>query len=288
MLAVKRLLREALLRALEPLTPLGRWLQGGRLAVLCYHDPAPDVLEGHLRALAKHYTFVSLDALLPSRSAPGQSYDRPALAITFDDGWKGNVTLLPVLERCGVPATVFLTTAALGGAFWWMQFDSDEQRWAKSIPDSDRRALVAAAPLCSVRDAMTTAEIRAMAAYVDFGAHTRTHPVLTRCDTETAVLEIFGSKADVRVLTGQPCAFFAYPNGDCSPSVEFLVREAGFWGAFTTSPGFNGPGTPPTRLRRVVVRDDAPAWEAVVRASCLPGLLGRHLSSPVRSALRVG
>jgi peptidoglycan/xylan/chitin deacetylase (PgdA/CDA1 family) len=46
---------------------------------------------------------------------------RPGLAVTFDDAYRGAVTIgLPALHRMGVPATVFVPTALVGDReFWW-------------------------------------------------------------------------------------------------------------------------------------------------------------------------
>jgi peptidoglycan/xylan/chitin deacetylase (PgdA/CDA1 family) len=45
-----------------------------------------------------------------------------AVAVTFDDGYVDNVRVaMPILEKAGVPATIFLTTGYLGQKkeFWW-------------------------------------------------------------------------------------------------------------------------------------------------------------------------
>ena len=50
------------------------------------------------------------------------SLPRRAVAITFDDGYRDNLTnAAPLLEEAGAPATVFLVASAIGGEtpFWW-------------------------------------------------------------------------------------------------------------------------------------------------------------------------
>ena len=45
---------------------------------------------------------------------------RRAVVITFDDGYRDTVEeALPVIQRAGVPATMFVSTGCLGREFWW-------------------------------------------------------------------------------------------------------------------------------------------------------------------------
>jgi len=49
---------------------------------------------------------------------------RARFSVTFDDGYRDNLTLAaPVLERLGIPATLFVTTDFIGTQrlFWWEQ-----------------------------------------------------------------------------------------------------------------------------------------------------------------------
>jgi peptidoglycan/xylan/chitin deacetylase (PgdA/CDA1 family) len=51
---------------------------------------------------------------------------KPAVAITFDDGYADNaLEALPILEEIGVPATFFVSTGTIGStlAFWWHELE---------------------------------------------------------------------------------------------------------------------------------------------------------------------
>jgi len=66
---------------------------------------------------------------------------------------------------------------------------------------------------------------------ISFGAHTRTHPILTNVSLEEAALEICQSKRDIELNLGKSPTFFSYPSGKWSADVAKKVEEAGFVGA---------------------------------------------------------
>jgi len=88
---------------------------------------------------------------------------------------------------------------------------------------------------------------------VEFGAHTRTHAILSQTTDDERQVEIERSIADVAKLTGKPCTLFAYPNGKADDydrkSIQAL-RACGIQAAVTTIGGPNGPETSPMELRR--------------------------------------
>jgi peptidoglycan/xylan/chitin deacetylase (PgdA/CDA1 family) len=110
-----------------------RWRQGAPL-VLRYHRVYPDgarpfyrlgverrLFEEQLDFLGRHFEVVPLssivDALREERGLP-----RRAAVITFDDGYRDNLTeAWPALRARGMPATVFVTVAAVeaGQSLWW-------------------------------------------------------------------------------------------------------------------------------------------------------------------------
>lgn len=81
---------------------------------LCIGAGAFDRLLGWLK---KHFDCVPLEDLL---SAPAGQ--RPRISLTFDDGWHDNAEqAFPLLQRHGVPASIFLATDYIGTSrrFWW-------------------------------------------------------------------------------------------------------------------------------------------------------------------------
>jgi len=100
--------------------------------ILYYHrvndveDPffpaiSTELFEKEMRFLRKHYTVVSLAELL-NRLRGGLT--EPVVAITFDDGYQDNYyNAFPILQRHGLPATIFLTTGCMdsGEPLWFEQ-----------------------------------------------------------------------------------------------------------------------------------------------------------------------
>ncbi|WP_434735902.1 polysaccharide deacetylase family protein [Candidatus Accumulibacter meliphilus] len=73
------------------------------------------------------------------------------------------------------------------------------------------------------------------------GAHTVTHPILAKLESDEAQAEILESKQFLESLLQERVGLFAYPNG--KPNVDYCVRDAefvrhlGFDAAVTTAPG---------------------------------------------------
>jgi len=80
---------------------------------------------------------------------------------------------------------------------------------------------------------LTDDDVRALNEQHEVGAHSLTHPRLTRIPPEKAKREVEESKAWVEQMTGKECAMFCFPKGDWNGSIAGLVRQAGFKGART-------------------------------------------------------
>ena len=155
-----------------------------------------------------------------------------SVVITIDDGYAETATLAaPILEEYGFPATVFLVTDQVGKHNVW-----------------DANGPLAGRPLLSWADVE-----RMAGANFQFGAHTRTHPILSRLRHADALREIEGSKHDLERATSGPVHAFAYPFGEFDAATEQMTVDAGFLGSCTVESGLNSVRTPTHALRRLTV-----------------------------------
>ncbi|MBV7434011.1 polysaccharide deacetylase family protein [Cardiobacteriaceae bacterium TAE3-ERU3] len=150
-----------------------------------------------------------MQALLPYLR--GEQHGK-VVGLTFDDGYRNNLSVLPILQRYGFSATCYLVSDLIGKHNIW-----DEQ---KNIPFN---------PL------MSTDEVRQwLAAGMSIGAHTRHHVDLRAMDDARAGEEIAGCKAQLEALFDVSVDDFCYPYGYYTPRDVSLVESAGYQTATTT------------------------------------------------------
>ncbi len=105
------------------------------------------------------------------------------------------------------------------------------------------------------------AEIREMRSNgIEFGAHTVTHPILSRVESmEELRQEIEVSRDRVAEELGVPTRHFCYPSGraeDLNAKVRQLAATAGFETAVTTEQGLNLPGADLLLMKRIGVEPE--------------------------------
>jgi peptidoglycan/xylan/chitin deacetylase (PgdA/CDA1 family) len=142
------------------------------------------------------------------------------LVVTFDDAMRSVHRLaLPVLERLGVVATVYVPTRYIleGAPMSWPEVHGH-------LATEDASEL----------DPMTPDQLREVAGRGwEVGSHTRTHPWLTKLDNAALATELTQSKAELEQLMGQPCHTLAYPFGAHDGRVAAATAAAGYDGAVT-------------------------------------------------------
>ena len=79
---------------------------------------SPETFAQQMEYLARRRVVVPLDAAIRGRSRT----KKPAVAITFDDGYRNVLTVAaPILKSYGFEATVFVPTMWIGGRNGWME-----------------------------------------------------------------------------------------------------------------------------------------------------------------------
>ncbi len=78
---------------------------------------------------------------------------------------------------------------------------------------------------------LTEPELRMLGLQHELGAHTLTHPRLTRMLPEDVREELSASREWVERVSGKPCTMFCYPYGDQNAKVRELAEQAGFTAA---------------------------------------------------------
>jgi len=193
--------------------------------VLCYHGiserwPAPTAvtprrLEQQLSMLVKRgYRGATFSEALTAPTA-----DR-TLVVTFDDAAISVARLAaPVLQRLGLPGTVFVPTGFPdnGNLMAW----PGQEEWAGTEHEDELA--------CISWDGLRDLVARGW----EVGSHTRFHPRLTTLTDGALEAELSGSREDCERQLGRRCTSLAYPYSDLDDRVVRAAREAGYLFAAT-------------------------------------------------------
>ncbi len=253
-------------------------IQKKRVTILYYHDIIPKRADEHFKTLKSKYDIISLKEYIEAKRT-GKVNELPpkSLIITFDDGFKGNYELKPLLEKYGIPATIFLCSGIVGTNrhFWWKQnIDKKTRGFLKRVPNERRLEILRGFGFeekkeFKERQALSKNEIEGMKNIVDFQSHTIFHPILTKCSKEKAYEEILQSKKDLENNYGFKIHALSYPNGDYSDRELLMAKKAGYKCGVTVDLGFNSQNTDLFRLKRIYIDGNAGPNELLVRSSGL-------------------
>jgi peptidoglycan/xylan/chitin deacetylase (PgdA/CDA1 family) len=148
------------------------------------------------------------------KEAGGSEPPAGLAAITFDDGMRNNHEVAwPILAEYEIPATVYVTIGFIDGSSPWVGSGGDGAM-------------------------MSAAQLRELAAAGwELGAHTMTHPDMSKLGYEQCLAEIRDSAHELERLGGTAVRTFAYPFGRYGPAAIAAARDAGMLAAVTTGSG---------------------------------------------------
>jgi peptidoglycan/xylan/chitin deacetylase (PgdA/CDA1 family) len=223
----------------------GRKEQLNEVPVLMYHQIAdpPEAVDrlavspaafadqlGCLRAAG--FTTVTASALAAGLAGDGSALPPRPVVLTFDDGFADfHSRALPLLERYGFTATVFVTTG-------WIA-DS-------GAPDAALRRPGRMLSWSQIAEAAATG--------VEIGAHSHGHPELDLLAAESLRRELELSKALLEQRLGRPVPGLAYPFGYSNAAVRCAARAAGYHYACAVANIAAGPHVDAMALPRLTIR----------------------------------
>jgi peptidoglycan/xylan/chitin deacetylase (PgdA/CDA1 family) len=179
-------------------------------------DVSPNLFERHLQWLSRRRNrVVALSDLI---TEPAK---KSLIAITFDDGYRDNLTIaLPLLEKYNLPATIFAAAGFIGENGY-----------------------------------LTAEDLRSLAAHrlITIGSHGLMHRHLTRLPHSEARHELIASKEILEETINRRVDLLAYPYGDCNSAIERLSKECGYRAAWSV---WNGNNTPHSLWRVPLGRND--------------------------------
>lgn len=261
---------------------VSRFLRRRDTLVLAYHNVVPDEAAPfgdrslHLRRrdfaaqldlLGRTCEVVALDDV----ATPRGRGTRPRVVVTFDDAYRGAVTLgVEELRRRGMPATIFVPPAFVGAlSFWWDAIADpatgtapggarDQLLTVLRGDDGAVRAWAAAAglplrPVPSWGEPATEDELHAALRHpgLALAPHSWSHRNLAALDEDEVRDELERPLHWLRERFAAVVPWTSYPYGLATSTVERLARVAGLRGALRVDGGWiSGAAANPFALPR--------------------------------------
>jgi peptidoglycan/xylan/chitin deacetylase (PgdA/CDA1 family) len=283
----KQLVKNSVYRSLGEVT-MRRPRRAGSssaLRVLMYHKVndtrhnsvtvPPALFDRQMGALASlGYEVVSLDEAIAHYTLGAPLPLHPVM-LTFDDGYEDNLRhALPILERHGYPATLFVPIAFVGDP----------------LPLPHERRLRAEGITNPVLDWDGVLELERRGVRIE--SHGISHRPLADLDLGDAAREILVSKRRLEEVLGRRVSAFAYVKGSeahFKPVHANLLLQAGYDLGFSGVSGSNGLDADRFRLRRYNVEPySLRTFELVLAGACdLVGLKDTVAGTRVRRMFNV-
>ena len=167
----------------------------------------------HIRTIAKYFKVVS------SENATFKQENE--VVITFDDGFKDNMTLaLPILEEHQLPFSVFVATGLL-----------------------------------DTKGYLSTDELREFSKHplVTIGVHGHLHEPLGKMSLEDAKADLMTSKNKLEEIIGKKVTTMSFPHGSYNQELVTFLKENGF--TFISTSDFGQNIEPSDKYNRLTIFD---------------------------------
>ena len=146
----------------------------GNNVTLCYHQfdyslhspysVLPEVFQWQMNYLkANKIKFVSLQDMLQIYSSSNNNNIGTNVFITFDDGWKNEMNVLPIIDEYKIPVELFIFPEVIGNSRAYFSLEDIAKLKKNNL--------------------------------IDFGCHSYTHKLLVNCSSNILYHEVLKSQA---------------------------------------------------------------------------------------------
>lgn len=206
------------------------------------HELRAKEFEKYIRWLLKQgFEFISLEEVAGFLE---DRYEINGCKIWFslDDGWRSNLELIPVIEKYNIPLTMFIPTYPVETGYdrdtlehelteYLPDKYKENVKLLMEIPEEERwnidRELYNQAKGKLKRVTITEDELKKLAQHplISIGAHTHTHPVLSRCSKAKIKEEIVLNLLKLKEYVNMKPELLALPNGNYNGRVLETILE---------------------------------------------------------------
>jgi peptidoglycan/xylan/chitin deacetylase (PgdA/CDA1 family) len=255
------------------------WKENDGILSVYFHNPSAALFEQIIRWLSlRGYQFISVQEMKNMLGKPLKG-SKQAI-ITFDDGNKEFIDLMPTIEKYKVPVGLFVPVQpVLNGNYWWDYASAPNQEQYsgladlesfKKLPEADFEAKInyLEQHFTLNRTCITLNDLKKIAAhpFVFIGSHTLSHPILSNCSRQKQERELSESKKQLANWLNKDLDAIAYPNGSYNAETLAVAREQGYSVAFTTIPGkINTLNAERLELPRYSVNDEGGFYENMAK-----------------------
>jgi len=250
------------------------------VTIIMYHKPDAETFNKHMTYLVKKYSLISLKELQNAiENKDFKCIPNYALVVTFDDGWKENFNLIPYFKNYNFKPTIFLTSQLINTNryFWWTICVNGDVEKLKYLTEDERlhelkekHDYYPEKEYAGERQSLNLEEINELGKYVEFGLHTRIHPILSKCNFVQKKREIHEGKIELEEMLGINIETFAYPNGEYDQECIEILKESGIKLARTTDAGWNNMNSKLHELKITGVSDKASKTKLIAELTGIP------------------
>ncbi|MBI2621970.1 MAG: polysaccharide deacetylase family protein [Candidatus Levybacteria bacterium] len=204
------------------------------LSILCFHSISDGGnrysigltdFKRELKTISQNANFVNIDEAI--EVIGGQRVEKPSVVLTFDDGYKDALKVVPLIKEYQIPAVIFIL--------------SDRKNANRKELDNKTKLLSTEEIKQLVKEGWT------------IGCHSATHADFTSLSPSQIKKEIIDSKKSIEKEIGIKIKYFAYPKGVLSDEIIKAVKKAGYIAAFGVWPGNVERGSNKWNIPRIVI-----------------------------------